>query len=88
MPYISYKENPVNYGTHLTKLKGQKQIRDFLVELHNKGVFFMTSNYYCDYLVRNFYSDTSIFNVDIVYLSRGISGKNKREAEVLIRNYV
>ncbi len=88
VPYISYKENPINYGTDLTSLDGQKKIRDFFVQLHNKGVFFMTSNYYCDYLINNLYADTSIFNVDIVYLNRVISGKNKRETEVIIRNYV
>ncbi len=86
-PYFSYKTDSIGYGSDLITRDGQKRIRDFLLRLHQKGVYFMVSNYLTPYLKDNLYNDKSIFNIEIIKVNRGISGKNKVEDEIIIRNY-
>ena len=66
----------------------QRKLRDFVIELNEKGVKIMLSNSNTDF-IRDLYK-SSVFNVDVIKAPRYVSCKaNKRNPvkEVLITNY-
>lgn len=67
----------------------QKELRDECIKLHSKGIKFLQSNSYSKEIL-DLYSDSGIFNIEVVKAKRNINSKADKRgeiSEVLIYNY-
>ena len=99
-PYYSDRDGMIDYGSDVRSKEGQRKLRDFLLRLHEKGVLFMFSNYAHPFITKDLYSDTNVFNTEIIMVERTlkirkklkdgtvkVKSKKVKEEEVIITNY-